>query len=298
MKGFIIRNKYRVVSVSGTYCELNCFYCGARYLKGMEPLTPEQLYKYIVNAYNEGARGFLISGGSDEQGKLLHIDRVLPVLKEVRRVYSDIVFSIHAGLVDRRIIEEMSSIVDVVDYEFAYTRKTFHYKGLRRVTRDKYVEVLENLISRGPPYIVPHLMIVPGDEDLDDAVKIAASYKPYLLTYLVLIPPRGVRLNAAIDYVVEKIKHGSALFNGKIALGCMRPAYIKQELDKRVVELGIVERIANPHPTVLSMVKEIYDACCSIPEKYLYMFSFEENPWELKTPGLACTSSYSLEAKN
>lgn len=243
-----------------------------------EALTPEIFEKFVRKMHREGVKGFLVSGGFDVQGRL-PLRRYLNVMKTLKRELN-VVFNVHPGLLDRETISLMRDAVDMVDYEFAYTPASFSAKGVR-ASREDYVKVLEHLVEEGPEYVVPHLITgMPGDseEDLGEAIILASSFKPYLLNFLVLVPTPdtpSARVSVNLDQVLKAIALGSRLMSGKVSLGCMRPYQLKEKLDKAVIDLNLVERIANPHHRVRMDYKlPMYDACCSLPEKYLEEFQY------------------------
>ncbi|MCI2413649.1 MAG: radical SAM protein [Candidatus Aramenus sp.] len=279
--GFVINRKFTVLSLTGGSCSLNCFYCSAKYISSMLPApTPEELYKEISRMYERGVKGFLVSGGFNERGEL-PIKKYLPVMRKAKREM-EVIFNVHPGLLDRETIEEMSDAVDIVDYEFAYSTGAYKSKGVKR-PREDYLRVLEDLIDYGPKYVVPHLMLgLPSDsdEEVEDVIRLLASYKPYLVNFLVLIPTPSTpsRLLKPMDVAraVRLIELGHALTGGRTSLGCMRPYQLKEELDREVVKRGIVQRIANPHHKVVKEFNlSLYDGCCSLPEEYLGEFKYE-----------------------
>lgn len=275
--GFITLKKFNVLSITGGSCSLNCFYCTSKYISSMEGvMTPETMYKYVKKRYEMGVKGFLISGGFNKKGEL-QIRPYLPVLKRLKKENPDILFNIHPGLLDKSTIEELRDAVDIVDYEFAYSPKAFQSKGLSGRSREDYLKVLEMLIDYGPKYIVPHIMLGLPNDDVAESIKVASSFKPYLLNFLVFIPTKGTPSQVfrvpEVEETVKMIELGNRLMQGRVSLGCMRPHAIKDKLDKVSLEKGLVQRIANPSPRV---VKEfnlpMYDACCSLPEEYLEYF--------------------------
>jgi uncharacterized radical SAM superfamily protein len=275
--------KFTAVSLTGNSCSLNCFYCSAKYISSMEgAMTPEDLEKFVRRAYSRGTRGFLISGGFDERG-VLNLRPYLKVLRALKRELDGLVFNLHPGLQDRQTIEEMRDVIDVVDYEFAYSPKAFASKGLRGRTREDYVKVLEDFVKYGPKYVVPHVMLGLPNDEVDEAIKVVASFKPYLINFLVFIPTKGTPSEKLplpkVEEVLRAIELGHQFNGGKVGLGCMRPHAIKEILDREVVARGLVRRVANPHPEVAKEFRlELYDACCSLPEEYLDQFRLASSP--------------------
>ncbi|MGC9106105.1 MAG: radical SAM protein [Thermoprotei archaeon] len=275
--------KFTAVSVTGSSCSLNCFYCSAKYISSMEAaLTPEELEKFVRRAYSRGTRGFLISGGFDERG-VLNVRPYLRVLRALKRELEGLVLNLHPGLQDRETIEEMRDVIDVVDFEFAYSPKAFASKGLRGRTREDYVKVLEYFVEYGPEHVVPHVMLGLPNDEVKEAIEVASSFRPYLINFLVLIPTKGTpsgRLPLPrVEEVLKAIELGHSLNGGRVGLGCMRPHALKEALDREAVAKGLVRRVANPHPRVVKEFGlELYDACCSLPEELLEGFRLASSP--------------------
>ncbi|MEM3323956.1 MAG: radical SAM protein [Metallosphaera sp.] len=275
--GFTPKFKFTTISLTGNSCSLNCFYCGTKYISSMEgATTPEHFEKSLRRLFSQGVKGFLVSGGFDEHGRL-RIEPFLSTMKKLKKEL-DIIINVHPGLQSRETIESMKDVVDIVDFEFAYSPGAYSAKGIRE-DRERYLETLEDFINYGPEYIVPHIMLgIPRDneEDIKDEIDLISQLKPYLLNFLVLIPTSGTPSKAVkIDLkgLIPLIQYGSLQMKGKVSLGCMRPYSIKESLDRIVIERGLVERIANPHHKVIKEFKlPVYDACCSLPEKYLEEF--------------------------
>ena len=76
------------ISLTGTNCALSCDHCNMQVLKGMSDFTEfdGSLFDFCVQLSDKGARGVLISGGSDKQGRvplLKHIPDLIKVRKEL-----------------------------------------------------------------------------------------------------------------------------------------------------------------------------------------------------------------------
>ena len=57
-------------SVTGSRCSLCCDHCAGRYLKGMNAVaSPDELLVEAEKLKRRGGKGFLLSGGCDEDGK-------------------------------------------------------------------------------------------------------------------------------------------------------------------------------------------------------------------------------------
>ncbi|AWS00155.1 radical SAM protein [Metallosphaera hakonensis] len=275
--GFISKSKFATISITGGKCSLNCFYCGSKYISTMEgTMGVEEFEKTVRKLNSRGVRGFLVSGGFDQNGRL-PVDEFIPVMRKLKSELG-VIFNLHPGLQDRKTIESMRDVVDMVDFEFAYSPGAYSSKGIRE-PRERYVKVLEDLIEYGPEYIVPHIMLgLPKDSSdyIEEEINEVSKFKPYLLNFLVMIPTPGTpsrMIRIDTSSIIPLIEYGSKVMNGRTSMGCMRPYSIKEDLDRYVVSKGLVQRIANPHHKVVEEFNlKLYDACCSLPEKYLEEF--------------------------
>ena len=97
---------YPTISLTGRTCSLRCGYCAGKYLEGMIPVRgPGDLFPLARRLAKGGARGLLLSGGSDLEGRL----PIRPFLPEIGRVKRelDLFLSVHPGLVDRELASAM-----------------------------------------------------------------------------------------------------------------------------------------------------------------------------------------------
>lgn len=231
-------------------------------------MSVDEFEKSVRRMNSHGVKGFLVSGGFDKEGSL-HIRKYLPIMRRLKKELG-VVFNVHPGIQERDVVEEMSDAVDIVDFEFTFTDAEIKEKGLRRSSVD-YVKMLDLLVSRGPKYVVPHVMVGIPNDDPSVAIREASSFHPYMINILVMIPTKGTVSERydmpSVDQALEMIKLSSSL--NRTSLGCMRPFPLKKELDARAMEY--VDRIANPHPSLREKM-EIYDACCSLPEEFLGEF--------------------------
>ncbi len=271
--GFSPRRKFVEVSITGSFCPLNCPMCGGRWLKGMNPtLTPAELINFAVRAKDRGAKGILISGGLDLKGRL-PFTRFLSAIREIKGMGYFI--SVHTGLVDEEDAFHLKEAgVDMADFEMYLDDSIIRkLKGLD-VGKEKYLESMDFLLEQGI-YVAPHVILgVPGDElewltDLKSLIKEKGLDR---VIALIFIPTPGTQFWGYPLPNVEDVVRAISEMAGwaKVSLGCMRPPRIKRSLDKKL--LGIVDRIANPHR---SLRLKIVDACCSVPDIILKDFMEE-----------------------
>ena len=281
LEAFTPGGKYVSVSITGAKCALKCKYCEGVYLRVMHHAsTPQKFYSLAEKLWRRGAKGLLVSGGFDKNGRL-PIDSFLPVIKKVKEDF-DFVISVHSGLVDRKVIIEMRKAgIDVVDYELIVDDFVIkNVMNLEKRSSLDFLETLKILHEEGPPYIAVHIPIglnygiVKSEYE---ALEKLLEFDPYIIVFLVLMPTRGTPMEnvkpPSIEEVVKLIEYARSLYSGEIVLGCMRPPSYKFTLDKVLIEENIVDRIALPAWSILEKFNlKIVNACCSLPRKLLSRF--------------------------
>ncbi len=90
---------FPTVSVTGTSCALNCKHCEGKVLETMTPAeTPAKLLEVAVKLKQNGALGFLVSGGCLPDGSV-PLAPFIPALEQVKRKLGLTVF-VHTGIID------------------------------------------------------------------------------------------------------------------------------------------------------------------------------------------------------
>ncbi|MEM2110118.1 MAG: radical SAM protein, partial [Candidatus Odinarchaeota archaeon] len=90
---------FQSVSVTGRRCLLMCEHCKGRLLESMHSATtPEELLKLGKNLFKKGARGLLISGGSDMNGAV-PLTPFINAIGELHR-HLGMKIAVHTGLID------------------------------------------------------------------------------------------------------------------------------------------------------------------------------------------------------
>jgi len=242
-------------------------------------VTPKQLYDTIKYLVRKGAKGILISGGFDPNGRL-PIEPFLPVIREVKKKYN-IVISVHAGLVDKNLAQKLRDHgIDIVDYELIVDPIVISkVKHLNKKPED-FIKSYEVLINHGPPYVAPHIPIGFNYGRIVkeyEAIDIVKDYNPYVTVFLVFIPTKNTPMENTnpprINEIVNVLKCARQRISGEIALGCMRPWTMKHTLDEIVCRERLVDRIVNPLRRIIKKYGlETINACCSIPKEYLHLF--------------------------
>ncbi len=275
VKGFIHKEKFVAISVTGTWCELQCKHCRASFLRGMiSAPSGEKLWDILSKLYARGVRGALISGGFTKNGVLPLKDDLVEVLVNAKRRYG-FIFNIHPGLIqDRNSALTLKEFADVIDFEF--TLSSYIVQEVRGLSYEPlvYVKSIELLVDVGLD-VVPHIFLwhpCQSDEMLIKELHIVRNLGIDRITLLVLIPKYLEATLPSIDKLLRAVEKIRKVFDGEIYLGCMRPQVLKRKLDVELVLRGLIDRIANPSPIVMNHISEVYDACCSLPADLLNVF--------------------------
>ncbi|ADI31760.1 radical SAM protein [Staphylothermus hellenicus] len=274
---FIPGKKFPGISITGNKCWLMCSYCMGRFLKGMDHVyTPKQLYDLARYYAEKGAYGLLISGGFTREG-YLPIQPYLDTIREIKKDF-ELIINVHPGIINEELaIKLRNAGVDIVDYELVLDNKVIRdIKHLNKTIED-YIRTYEILVREGPPYIAPHIMIGAKYGNIDweyIAIDLLKDYNPYLVVFLLIIPARGTLFEnvsiPSIDQVVNVLRYARRKLNTEISMGCMRPPQVKNLLDKIIVEHELVDRIVNPHPSLIRKYGfKTIETCCSVPRKIL-----------------------------
>jgi hypothetical protein len=261
--------KFPPVSLSGGRCRLNCRHCNRTYLSGMRPAdTPERLLRTCKHLAAEGARGVLLSGGSDRDGRLMNLRAMLPAIRRIR-AETDLILNVHPGILDRETAAALD--VDFASLEIPSDDTIQRVFGLDATTAD-YLTTYRHLVGAGTR-VVPHVTVYNGDE----AILLAAISAPEVIVVIVFSPTRGTPMAdtpppdaKAVGRVVTDLKtmHPEA----EIALGCMRPKRrpLRTEIERAALDAGVTRMVLPARSTVVAAQARGYtlttlDACCALP---------------------------------
>lgn len=262
--------KFPAISLSGNFCRLKCRHCDATYLGGMRPAeTPEMLLEVCRTLKRGGANGVLLSGGSDEEGRLLNLATMTETLHQAKRE-TGLLFNIHPGLLDAATTRDLA--VDFASLEIPSEALIHDVFGLTATTED-YLDTYRYLQGAGIE-VIPHVNVFTGDED---TVLDGLSTPPRVLVIIVFSPTPCTPLARehapspdVIGALVARIKKRFPAT--ELALGCMRP---RQRTHREATELAAIEagitRLAMPSRSTLrhfagaGHTLRTFDACCALP---------------------------------
>lgn len=264
------------VSVTGASCALQCDHCQSRVLEGMLPVNGEGLFAQAQAFAARGARGILVSGGCDRQGRV-------PLLRHVAdlariRAELGLKVRVHPGLPD----EETSAALGGLDLDGAMLDVIGAEETIREVYHlevgvEAYAAALERLDRHGVP-LVPHVILglhygrMVGEWR---ALEMIARHRPKLLVLVVLMPLYGTPMAAVAPPPVEQIgaffrTAREAFPDVPVHLGCARPiGPLKTAIDRLAVDAGF-DGIAYPAEGIVAYAQgqgrdpRFHDACCGV----------------------------------
>jgi len=261
-------------SVTGEKCALHCDHCHGHYLHGMKEVsTPEALIRAAQELSSRGGRGFLLSGGCDQRGRV----PLLPFVEAVRQAKEryGLEVNIHTGMLD---LQEAKSLVrsraDCYSVDVHQTRNVIQEVLHSPMGPEDYEDTLVSLFDAGAEGVVPHVTVglEDGNEDAMESIRLSARYPIRSLVLLVFLPTPGTPLQdrqpPADEEVLRAIKEAVMLARCPVILGCMRPRG-RPRLEREAILLG-VRHMAMPSPaTVEWAVAEGFDVlraerCCAL----------------------------------
>ena len=271
-------NEFVAVSVTGEACALNCEHCKTGVLRGMQDLSRsrESLYEIASRLHDSGAKGILVSGGSDRKGRvplLKHIPDMIRIRQKLKML-----IRVHPGLPDER---TCSALADV-DINGAMVDIIGHEKTIREVYHlpygiEEFEAVLERLEKHAIP-CVPHIVMglhfgrMLGEEQ---ALAMIARHDFRLLVLVILMPlsgtPMAVVKPPSLPEIAEFFEFARReIVNKPIMLGCARPlGQLKEKIDRAAIDAGF-NGIAYPAEGIVRYARsrglkpEFVNSCCGV----------------------------------
>jgi uncharacterized radical SAM superfamily protein len=270
--------EFASISVTGTACALSCEHCKTNVLHGMADLRRHDgsLFDLCADLASKGARGVLISGGSDKQGRV----PLLPHIGEMKRVRNELELAIriHTGVPD----EETCAALGEVDIDGAMIDIIGHRDTMREVYHlDADPEDYENSLAWLEKYkvpTIPHIILglhfgrMLGE---DHALEMIVRHPPKVMVLVVLMPLTGTPMVGVTPPSLDEIgaffeQSRKALPSTPVMLGCARPmGNLKVEIDRLAVNAGL-NGIAYPANGIVEYARQaglrpqFINACCGV----------------------------------
>ncbi len=272
------KSAWPAVSITGGGCQLQCDHCQAKILEPMIPArTPDELWRVVNGEIERGARGMLLSGGSNRRDEVEY-DAFYPTIHRIKQAFPAFRIALHTALVDRDIALRMEScgidaaMMDVIGSQDTISQ-VYH---LRRGVAD-FERSLECLTATTLK-VVPHIVIgLHYGKLLGEwhALEIVGRHRPAALVLVVVMPfyaPAGRPYATPDPHQVGRflLDARAALPDIPLLLGCARPAgTAKAQIDAYAVMAGL-NGIAHPADGMVEFAARlgrevrVTPACCSI----------------------------------
>jgi uncharacterized radical SAM superfamily protein len=272
-----LRGLSPALSLTEYRCELLCEHCKGLLLKPMIPVAnPEALVTKCRNLARSGRVGVLLSGGSDQRGRIPW-ERFYEAISEVKSE-TGLFISVHSGFLDFATAARLrqagvdQALIDIMgDEETA--RDIYHLDGLHTV-----IGSLESLVSAGlevVPHIVAGLMYGRMQGEYE-ALRTIARFQPASLVIVVLTPLKGTPMSAVSPPSPEEIAGLIAtarlmIPSIPISLGCERPrtgdGQLMEELAIRAgaTRMALWSSRSVDLAVSLGLKPHFQPTCCSVP---------------------------------
>jgi lipoyl synthase len=272
------KSAWPAVSIKGGDCKLQCDHCKARILEPMIPArTPEDLWRVVNGIVEEGAKGMLLTGGSNHRNEVEY-DDYYSTIRRIKDEFPGFRIALHTALVDDDIALSMeqagidAAMMDVIGSQDTITQ-VYH---LRRSV-DDFEATLESLVKTDMK-VVPHIVIglhygrLLGEWN---ALEMLQRHLPDAVVLVVVMPfyapesrPFVTPDTGAVGRFFMDAR--KALPETPLLLGCARPpGGAKQQIDAYAVMAGL-NGIAHPADGVVELAARlerrirVTPACCSI----------------------------------
>lgn len=272
------KSAWPAVSITGGECALQCDHCKAKVLEPMIPArTPDELWRAVNQEIARGARGMLLTGGSNHRNEVEY-GPFYSVVRRIKNAHPEFRIAVHTALVDADIARRMEdagidcAMMDVIGAQDTISQ-VYH---LKRGVAD-FERSLECLTATSMK-VVPHIVIglhygrMLGEWN---ALEIVARHRPDALVLVVAMPfyaPAGRPFATPDAREVGRffLDARERLPGLPLLLGCARPAgTVKAQIDAYAVMAGL-NGIAHPADGVVELAARLArevrlsPACCSI----------------------------------
>jgi lipoyl synthase len=262
--------RFPSISVTGARCGLGCPHCAGHPLAAMLPAeTPARLTEIAGRLADDGAVGFLLSGGCSSDG-ILHFDGYLDAIKTIKGS-TDLRINAHVGFPRRG---DAAKLADSGIDSFSITFPMSDRIGKQFLLVDdaiaRYRESSTALSGAGAK-VIPHALLGLGDPQEDiRGIEILGEDPPRSLVAIAFIPLKGTPLESkpptSEHRIIESLKVARAIMpDTKLVLGCMRPRG-NLEMERFLIE-NILDGIAMPAIREVRSEKasmEIVEGCCAV----------------------------------
>ena len=271
-------NEFVSISVTGMKCALNCEHCRTNSLKGMIdlPNCGKSLFDLCAGLKSRGAKGILLSGGSDRNGRV----PLKKYLRDLSRIKNELGLrvSVHPGLPDEEMCHGLAEAnVDSVMLDIIGDERTIKEIYHLDKTPEDYRQALATLSRFGVP-IIPHVMLghyygqMRGEYA---ALEMIGEFEVKMLVVIIAMPLNGTGFTPdkvpGINEIDNFFRHARrAMPDAQIILGCARPmGKLKDEIDRAAIDAGF-DGVAFPvdglvkYAVSKNLITKFENSCCSV----------------------------------
>jgi len=274
------KNRFPAVSITGGKCKLQCDHCKAKVLEGMQPAeTPEELERLVEEEFvPDGARGMLLSGGSNHQN-VIDYPRYFPTIRKLKDKYPDFQIAMHTALVDDDYAAEMDAAgVDVAMLDIIGAQETVQKVYHLKRPVDDFEKSLAAL-TKTDMKVVPHIVLgLHYGEFLGEynALEMIARHTPDALILVVTEPyfaPSSRPFKTPDAREVGRFFKDARLRMGgetPVLLGCARPGGPQRVVTDTYAVMAGLDGIAFPSDGMLELADTLglqhktTPSCCSV----------------------------------
>lgn len=270
------RGKYPAISITGNQCELLCEHCKGKLLEPMlKAEDPVHLKEMCHQFASNGAHGILLTGGSDQKGRLpwKQYGKAIKKIKEETGLF----ISAHTGFIDpaaATLLKQAGvtqALIDVMGDEETATR-VYHLSSLEQV-----IDSLEHIKKSGLE-LIPHIIagLHYGSIKAEyEALEIIRQHQPKALVIVVLTPLAETPMaNVSPPSPVEIgrliAKARLMMPEVPISLGCERPrnrdGWMMEKLAIRAGanRMAVWSDVAIQTAKSLGLKSRFQATCCSL----------------------------------
>lgn len=266
------------ISVTGGDCALQCDHCKAKILEPMiAARTPDRLWQVAQDAARRGARGMLLSGGSNHANEVDYRP-FLSVIRRLKDTFPHLTLAVHTGLVDgarARALEQAGvdvAMLDVIGSQETVTR-VYHLKRPLSAFDDSVAALAATRMR-----VVPHIVIgLHYGRLLGEwrALETVSRHRHDALVLVVVMPfyasaRRPFRTPDPSEVARFFLDARATLPDSALLLGCARPpGPVRMTLDSYAVLAGL-NGIAHPSDGIVELARRlgrpvhVHRSCCSV----------------------------------
>ena len=267
---YFFNQPFTPISLTGTYCSLQCKHCDSYYLKHMLDGSPGKLLSQADHMAGRGAKGILLSGGSAPDGSVPTYEQA-DVIQKIKRDLN-LKISAHTGIVNRIQAQVLAQYIDMALVDVIGDDETIHdIIGLDASAQD-YETSLEELTAAGIP-LAPHVIVGLHNGNLKGefkALDMVKKFNPEVVVIVVFIPTKGTALEGTappkLEEVVQVITKAREMFDVPLSLSCVRPGGRYRSMLDRYAILSGIDRIAVPSRSAYMTARELGLNIVEIPK--------------------------------